>query len=285
MPELPEVETIARSLRGENPYREGKGLRESPPPDASVVGQTIVSADVHWARTVAEPKFGFEARIAGQRIESVGRRAKYLLVGLSHDQLVIHLRMSGDVLVRPAGEPAAPHDRVIFHLDDGREIAFNDTRKFGRVWLMDDPGPLLDKLGPEPFGETFTARWLYESLQKKRRQIKPLLLDQHFLAGVGNIYADESLHRAGIHPLRTSDSITFEEAAALRDRIREVLEEGIRNNGASIDWVYRGGGFQNHFRVYDQEGTPCLNCGPEIRKIVVGQRGTHFCPGCQPEEV
>lgn len=282
MPELPEVETIARNLRGENPFRSGSGVKERPAPDAPVVGRTIVSADVYWDRTIAAPETGFAERIAGQRIQSVGRRAKYLVLGLDADQLVVHLRMSGDVIVRPAGQPAEVHDRVVFHLSDGRDVAFNDTRKFGRVWLVPETGSLFQKLGPEPFGEDFTPEWLYQNLHRRRRQIKPLLLDQHFLAGVGNIYADESLHRAGIHPLRTSDRVTYEEAAALHRHIRAVLEEGIRSNGASIDWVYRGGGFQNHFRVYDQNGQPCKKCGTIIEKIVVGQRGTHFCPGCQP---
>lgn len=283
MPELPEVETIARNLRGENPFSGERSIRERGDTGETIVGRTVLSADVYWSRTIAEPGPGFSARIAGQRIESVGRRAKYLLITLTDDYLVIHLRMSGDILLRPAGEQAAEHDRVVFHLSGGIDMAFNDTRKFGRVWLLEDADPLFEKLGPEPFGDEFTADWLYENLQRRKRQIKPLLLDQGFLAGVGNIYADESLHRSKIHPLRRSDSITRAEAAALQRNIRAVLEDGIRNNGASIDWVYRGGGFQNLFRVYDQEGTPCGTCGAEIRKIVVGQRGTHYCPKCQPE--
>ncbi len=282
MPELPEVETIARNLRGENAHRRHV-LREQAAGAETIIGRTVLSAEVYWDRTIAVPEKGFTERIAGRRVESVGRRAKYLLIELDRDTLVIHLRMSGDIHLRPAGDPPAPHDRVIFHLSDELDMAFNDTRKFGRVWLLDDTTSLFKNLGPEPFGPLFTAEWLYENLQKRSRQIKPLLLDQAFLAGVGNIYADESLHRAGIHPLRRSDSLSKEEAAALRDHIRDVLQEGIRNNGASIDWVYRGGGFQNLFRVYDREGVPCSTCGNLIEKIVVGQRGTHYCPQCQPE--
>ena len=285
MPELPEVETIARNLRGENPFGTERALREAGPAE-TIVGRTILSADVHWARTIAEPQAGFTQLIAGQQIVSVGRRAKYLWIKLSDDHLVIHLRMSGDIFLRPEGEAAAPaevHDRVVFHLSGGIAMAFNDTRKFGRVWLLEDVAALFSKLGPEPFGTEFTAEWLFANLRRRKRQIKPLLLDQGFVAGIGNIYADESLHRSGIHPLRPSDSISRKEAAALHGNIRAVLEDGIRNNGASIDWVYRGGGFQNHFRVYDQEGMPCKSCGTEIRKIVVGQRGTHLCPQCQPE--
>ncbi len=282
MPELPEVETIARNLRGENAHRRHV-LREQAAGAETIIGRTVLSAEVYWDRTIAVPEKGFTERIAGRQVESVGRRAKYLLIELDRDTLVIHLRMSGDIHLRPAGDPPAPHDRVIFHLSDELDMAFNDTRKFGRVWLLDDTTSLFKNLGPEPFGPLFTAEWLYENLQKRSRQIKPLLLDQAFLAGVGNIYADESLHRAGIHPLRRSDSLSKEEAAALRDHIRDVLQEGIRNNGASIDWVYRGGGFQNLFRVYDREGVPCSTCGNLIEKIVVGQRGTHYCPQCQPE--
>ena len=277
MPELPEVETIARGLRGE---ATGRGLRENAG-QASVLGCRITAADVLWARTIAAPKAGFPERIRGQVVESVGRRGKYLVLRLSRDNLLLHLRMSGDVCLRPAGEPPAAHDRVVFHLSDGRDLAFNDTRKFGRVWLLDDPAPLFDRLGPEPLGEAFTAAWLHEALHRRRRRIKPLLLDQGFLAGVGNIYADESLHRAGIHPLRRSDTLSTQETADLWRHVREVLEEGIRANGASIDWVYRGGGFQNHFRVYGRAGDACTVCGTPVERIVVAQRGTHFCPGCQ----
>jgi formamidopyrimidine-DNA glycosylase len=282
MPELPEVETIARSLRGENPPRATAVFRDGIAP-ASIVGRAIRSADVLWEKTIAAPQTGFKDRIAGRRVASVGRRAKFLALGLDQDVLVIHLRMSGDLLVRPAGEPPALHDRVVFHFEDGFDLAFNDTRKFGRVWLLDDPEELFAGLGPEPLGDAFTPDWFFEKLQTRSRQIKPLLLDQSFLAGVGNIYADESLHRAGIHPLRSSHSIDRSEARALWGHLRDVLEESIRNNGASIDWVYRGGDFQNVFRVYGRAGEACTSCGGAIERIVVGQRGTHLCPNCQPE--
>jgi formamidopyrimidine-DNA glycosylase len=281
MPELPEVETIARSLRGDNAPRVDTAFREGGAPP-SIVGRSIRSADVHWDRTIAAPETGFRVKIAGRTVASVGRRAKFLLLDLDAGALIIHLRMSGDLLVRPAGEPPAPHDRVVFHFEDGFDLAFNDTRKFGRVWLLDDPAELFAGLGPEPLGDEFTPDWLYENLLTRNRQIKPLLLDQRFLAGVGNIYADESLHRAGIHPLRGSNTVGREEAWALWGHLRDVLRESIRNNGASIDWVYRGGEFQNTFRVYGRAGERCPNCGGEIVKIVVGQRGTHLCPNCQP---
>ncbi len=136
-------------------------------------------------------------------------------------------------------------------------------------------------LGPEPLARSFTAARLGRMLAARQRLLKPLLLDQTFIAGLGNIYADEALHRAGLHPLRRSDSLTPEEVKALWRGIRQALQTGLRHNGASIDWAYRGGSFQNHFRVYDRAGEPCDTCGTPIRRIVVGQRGTHFCPGCQ----
>ncbi|MEW5891502.1 MAG: DNA-formamidopyrimidine glycosylase, partial [Pseudomonadota bacterium] len=195
--------------------------------------------------------------------------------------LLIHLRMSGDLLLRDSTTEPEPHDRLLLKLSGGKSLAFNDTRKFGRVWLTAQPEEVLGKLGPEPLGADFTAEWLYHALHAKRRQIKPLLLDQTFLAGLGNIYTDEALHLARLHPLRLSDSVSRQQAEALHEAIQSVLREGIRRNGASIDWVYRGGEFQNYFRVYDRAGEPCKVCGTKIERITVGQRGTHFCPNCQ----
>lgn len=271
MPELPEVETIARSIA----------------PD--VTGRIVISADLRWARTVATPSpKKFREQIKGQRILGVTRRAKYLILELEDYNLLIHLRMSGDIAIRTGKIKAEKHDRLLLALKGGRgeesHLAFNDTRKFGRVWLTDQPEAILGKLGPEPLGKEFTPQWLYENLRKRNRQLKPLLLDQTFLAGIGNIYADESLHMAKLHPLKLSNSVTLKQATALREAVKSVLQEGIRRNGASIDWVYRGGEYQNHFRVYGREGSPCFVCGTEIQKTTVGQRGTHFCPKCQPLE-
>jgi formamidopyrimidine-DNA glycosylase len=268
MPELPEVETVARSIEPE------------------IVGRTIVSAEVRWARTVAIPSpKKFKEQAAGQRIVRVSRRAKYIIIQLEDYNLLIHLRMSGDLTVRKGKIQAEKHDRLILALRGKRgeesHLAFNDTRKFGRVWLTADPETILGKLGPEPLSNEFTPQWLYENLRKRNRQLKPLLLDQTFLAGVGNIYADESLHMAKLHPLGLSKDVTLKQAAALCEAIQSVLKEGIRRNGASIDWVYRGGEYQNYFRVYDREGTPCSVCGTKIQKFTLGQRGTHVCPKCQ----
>lgn len=264
MPELPEVETIARKLK----------------PD--LVGRTIHSADLRWARTLALPSpKKFHELIKRQKILDVGRRAKYLNIKLSEYNLLIHLRMSGDLFLRESAKKPEKHDRLVLKLSGNRSLAFNDTRKFGRVWLLADPTKLFAALGPEPLERGFTPQWLHAALHTKHRQLKPLLLDQSFLAGLGNIYTDESLNIARLHPLRGSDSVTAKQAEALHDAIRTVLKEGIRRNGASIDWVYRGGEFQNFFRVYDREGQPCMNCGSKIKRITVGQRGTHFCPNCQ----
>jgi formamidopyrimidine-DNA glycosylase len=265
MPELPEVETFARALR------------------PALIGKTILSADLRWKRSLATPSAAaFSRRIQGQRIEEIGRRAKFLCITLSQDTLLIHLRMSGDLLAVLGGYQPGKHDRLILKLSDDTSLVFCDPRKFGRVWLVDDPAEILSDLGPEPLSDKFTPAWLHSALHARRRQLKPLLLDQKFIAGLGNIYVDESLHLAKLHPLLLSDTVTAAQAERLWQAIRETLEEGIRRNGASIDWVYRGGDFQNHFRVYGRTGEKCPACGATIKRIMVGQRGTHFCPKCQP---
>jgi formamidopyrimidine-DNA glycosylase len=264
MPELPEVESIARSLRPE------------------ITGRKIVSAQLLWPRTLATPSpEQFFEQIEGQKILEISRRAKYLNIQLETSNLFIHLRMSGDLIIKDAALPPEKHDRLILKLSDGRQLVFNDTRKFGRVWLTSHPEDVIGGLGPEPFDPAFTPQLLLSRLIERHRQIKPLLLDQSFLAGLGNIYTDEALHLSGVHPLRVSDTITASEANRLHQAIQTVLLAGIEHNGASFDWVYRGGNFQNYFRVYDREGQPCPVCGTPIQRIVVGQRGTHFCPTCQ----
>ena len=264
MPELPEVETFVRQLK------------------PALVGKTILSADLRWNRTLAAPApKKFREQIVGQKIIDVSRRAKYLVFQLSSFQLLIHLRMSGDLLIKNSTIGLEKHDRLVLKLSGNKSLIFNDTRKFGRVWLTANQEDVLGKLGPEPFSKEFTPQWLHTALHTRKRQLKPLLLDQTFLAGLGNIYTDEALHMAKLHPVAASDSVTAQQAEALHEAIRKVLKAGIRRNGASIDWAYRGGQFQNYFRVYDREGTACPVCGTEIQKLIVGQRATHVCPNCQ----
>jgi formamidopyrimidine-DNA glycosylase len=274
MPELPEVETIARTLRPE------------------LVGQTILKADVYWARTIAAPSAKrFAEQIQEQVIRSVDRRAKFLNIQLAplrepQDKtyhLLIHLRMSGVLAIKDGKIKTEKHERLALKLSNDRILTFNDARKFGRVWLVRNAEEILGKLGIEPLSGDFTSERLYDLLRTRQRQLKPLLLDQTFIAGLGNIYTDEALHMAKLHPLKRSDSVTRKQAEQLHNAIQEVLQEGIRRNGASIDWVYRGGDFQNHFRVYRRAGEKCPVCGTKIKRIVVGQRGTHICPNCQRE--
>ena len=273
MPELPEVETIVRSLQ--------QGGRGQP----SIRGKIILAMRLSWQRTLAEPgKAAFLRRLPGQRVEEVGRRGKFIVIRLERDHLLIHLRMSGDLRVEQGVERLSPttHDRLSILLNESCALYFNDTRKFGRVWLLEDPQRILGSLGPEPLEPAFTPAEFHARLIRKKRQLKPLLLDQSFLAGLGNIYTDEALFLAGLHPLTRADGLSEARTGKLWDSIRVVLQDGIDHNGASIDWVYRGGGFQNHFRVYQRTGESCFVCGTPIERILVGQRGSHYCPNCQP---
>jgi formamidopyrimidine-DNA glycosylase len=271
MPELPEVETITRLLR-----EGGEG-------QPSLLGCTIRDFDLLWPDTLAEPPpKQFRRLIIGQEFKAIDRRGKYLVFDLSEHHLLIHLRMSGDILVGEGEQPLGKYSRLALYMENGVQLSFNDARKFGRAWLVDDPQRILGKLGPEPLDESFTAEAFHQRLQARRRQLKPLLLDQSFLAGLGNIYVDEALHLARLHPLTIANALTRAQAGELLAAIRQVLREGIRRNGSSIDWVYRGGDFQNQFRAYQRTGEPCPECGTPIERTVVGQRSTHICPQCQP---
>lgn len=274
MPELPEVETIARRLREDSP--------DHPP----LLGRTVEGLDVRWPKTLAKPSRQ-EALItlAGQKIIALDRRGKFLQINLQQGTLIFHLRMSGDLALQSERAELPAHARLILALDSGWRLVFNDPRKFGRVWLVDDPKEILGALGPEPLDAQLTPERFYEMLHRRSRHLKPLLLDQHFLAGIGNIYSDEALNLAGLHPLENSARLTYARAEILLNAIRAVLQEGIARNGSSIDWVYRGGDFQNHFRVYGRTGEPCPKCQTPIEHITVGQRSTHFCPNCQKLEV
>lgn len=276
MPELPEVETIARELR--------TGTGRSP---VSLPGLKIIATRFFWERSLASPGPAEFIRLtSGQTVTDISRRGKFLIFNLSGGNILVHLRMSGDLRVEmlsdAAETPYLPHDRLSILFEEGWQLIFNDPRKFGRVWFAHDTGEVIGNLGPEPLADDFQAGNLFQLLHARRRQLKPLLLDQAFLAGIGNIYADEALHRARLHPGRLSNSLSEDEAGALWSAIRETLRLGIERNGASIDWVYRGGDFQNHFLAYQQTGKPCPTCGHPIERIVIGQRAAHFCPSCQP---
>ena len=275
MPELPEVETHVRDLEPE--------LRNS----------AVTAAQVLWQRTIAVPSAEqFVAMIAGQHFTSFGRRGKYMLFGMaSGDTLIIHLRMSGKLFVRPADAAVDLHTRVVFKLNDGRRLCFVDPRKFGRIWLVANVEEVVGKLGPEPQGNEFTAEWLAQKLAKRGVAVKSLLLDQSIAAGVGNIYADEALHEALIHPLRRGSSLTPDEIERLRLALAAVLKRAIELGGSSLgrspiqNYLRpsgESGEFQEEHRVYARTGKPCLRCTAPITRIVVGQRSTHFCPICQP---
>ena len=273
MPELPEVETTARLIR---PRLEGR---------------TVRSARVLWARSLgAQSAAAFQRAVVGASIVRVDRRAKHVVLDLARGgreagHLFVHLGMSGRLLVEAPGTEAGPYLRVALGLDRG-ELRFLDVRKFGRFRYVRAPGPLVDGLGPEPLGEDFTLRWLRDALAARRRLLKPLLLDQSFVAGLGNIYVDEALFVAGLHPLRRSDRLSASAVERLHAAIRSVLAEAIVLEGSSFDAFYRTpegrpGAYQHRFRVYGRAGRPCRTCGRPVVRIVVAQRGTHLCPRCQ----
>ena len=275
MPELPEVETYVRDL--------APLLR----------GRQVSAASVTWSRIIAIPDAeNFVAQIAGQRFVEFGRRGKYMLLGLESGMtLIVHLRMTGHLITVAGDAPIDSHTHVVMRLDDGQKLIFQDSRKFGRLWLVTDPTPVLAHLGPEPFAAAFNPDYLATRLHGRSAPIKALLLDQRLVAGVGNIYADEALFRAGIHPLRPAGSLDAAEAAALHAAVQVVLTLGIAKAGSSLggsslqNYSRPGGapgGFQEEFAVFRRTGQPCPQCGAPITRIVVAQRGTHFCSYCQP---
>lgn len=273
MPELPEVETISQSLR------------------ESISGLAVERVEIFHPQVIAAPEpQNFCRLIAGQKILGICRRGKYLLLNLSGELvLVVHLRMTGQLLYTTPGEPLARHTHVIFFLSNGAQLRYTDTRRFGRLWLLprnslqDHTG--LAGLGVEPLSAQFSPAYLKEALAGRRTRLKTLLLDQRLVAGLGNIYADEALHRAGLHPLRPAHTLTPEEVNALYTAIKEVLQEGIAARGTTVrnylDGKGRTGTFQEKLRVYRRQGQPCPRCGKPIARLVLGGRSSYFCPGCQ----
>jgi formamidopyrimidine-DNA glycosylase len=270
MPELPEVETVARGLRD------------------PLVGRKIVGVAVHWPRTIACPtEEEFRVLIVGRRATSVGRRGKYLIIGLHEGALLIHLKMSGRLGVVPASCPPDKHVHMVLDLDDGNQLRFRDVRKFGRVYLVDDPMQVTSQLGPEPLADDFRLEDFRRLLNRRSGRLKTLLLNQQFLAGLGNIYADEALFVAGLHPLRKADSLTPEEQASLYTAIRTVLSRAIDHGGTTLDdqgytdAQGRAGAYQERINVYGRKEKPCPRCGTPVERIVLGGRSTHFCSRCQ----
>lgn len=276
MPELPEVETVARSLADQ------------------ILNRAIVAVDkLDWERMVETPDLSsFLELLPGRQIRAVGRRAKWLLVNLDAGwTLALHLRMSGYVSVQDADVTPNIYTHLVLALDDGRRIFFEDQRKFGRVRLLDTAGlaRLNASLGPEPLHEDFGVDDLASLLARRTTRLKPLLLDQSIIAGLGNIYVDEALWHACLHPTRPASSLSAEDVARLHTAIRAVLEQAIRNNGSTLRNYRNGygerGQNQEHFAVYGRKGQSCPRCGAAIERILVAQRGTHLCPACQPETV
>jgi formamidopyrimidine-DNA glycosylase len=271
MPELPEVETVRRAIA---PALEGRTLEH------------VEISDVRLTRP--EDPLAVAAELTGERVEHVDRRGKYLIVRFASGRaLLIHLRMTGSLLRDPAG---TSHLRALVRLDDGSEVGYRDVRRFG-TWLLLEPGELnaylSTRLGEEPLEAVFTAARLGRLLAKRRAPVKAALLDQRTLAGMGNIYVDEALWRARIHPLRPAESLGRDELRRLHRAVRASLEQGIARQGSTLrDYALPDGGsgsMQDEFKVYGRGGEPCERCGTPIAKTRVAGRGTWFCPACQPD--
>lgn len=274
MPELPEVETVRRTLK------------------QLIVGKMIKSVSVFMPKMIKHPddaeKFAFQ--LAGQTIRDIGRRGKFLQIYAGDYVLVSHLRMEGRYGLFPAGEPVEKHTHVIFHFTDGTELRYKDVRQFGTMHLFPAGEEMakapLNKLGLEPLSEQFTFEAFHRALAGKMTKIKPLLLNQERIVGLGNIYVDEALFQAGIHPERTAKSLTLKEWRRLYESIIETLGRAVEAGGSSIKSYVNGQGemgmFQHQLRVYGRKGEPCVQCGKPVERFVVGGRGTHICRDCQP---
>jgi formamidopyrimidine-DNA glycosylase len=264
MPELPEVETIVRNCRPRLEGRRIRAFRSSWP-------KNCVPAAAHVRRA-----------LTGRTITRLTRRGKFIVFRLDDGgYLLVHLRMSGRFEWAADHQPAPSHVRAAWDLDDGQRLLFCDARKFGRIIHTDDFAAATADLGPEPLARSFTPRVLADLLRRRRRQLKPLLLDQSVIAGLGNIYTDEALFRARLHPLTCSAALTPAEVHRLHQAIRGVLRLAIGNHGTSLDWIYPGGWMQRRLMVYGRTGQPCRRCRTAIVALRIGQRSTHICPRCQ----
>ena len=270
MPELPEVETIKNEL---TPH---------------IVGHGITGVTLFWDRIVRQPSVEeFCSRLVGQRITGVARRGKYLILDLTSDEtLIIHLKMSGSLLLKPASAEPDKFIRAILYLDKGTRLLFRDPRKLGVMWLVEDKNTIIGKLGPEPLEADFTPQLLAQRLNNRTAPIKAILCDQSFIAGIGNMYADEALFAARIHPLRSGKSLSKDEITRLHRSIQQVLWSAINDKGASVDTYFRPGGELGtahfEFKVAHRGNMPCPSCGTPIQRIPIRNRGSYFCPKCQP---
>lgn len=273
MPELPEVETVVRTLQ------------------TLVKGKKIERISVTLPRIIRQPDDveAFKAQLTGQTIHEIKRRAKFIQFILDQDVLISHLRMEGRYGLYQAVEPVEKHTHVIFHFTDGTELRYRDVRQFGTMDVLPlgmetTAGPLA-KLGVEPLEESFTAEVLRELLKNRPTKIKPLLLNQECIVGLGNIYVDESLFKAGIHPERPAGKLTGKQVKKLHESIVATLAEAVDQGGSSIKSYVNGQGemgmFQQSLLVYGRKDEPCVHCGTQIVRFVVGGRGTHICPKCQ----
>ena len=270
MPELPEVATWMRRLQQGGPQVPGLvGLRIEAVP--------WVNPEVLRAPTAE----AFRERLQGQRLRAFGRRGKHLLAYLDEGALVFHLGMSGRFAVCPAGQTWPEHTHLALALEGGWVWCFVAPRRFGYVAWHARPWEALQHLGPDALGPLLDAEGFARRVRRRQARIKTLLLDQRFLAGVGNIYADEALHRAGIHPARRAASLSEAEARRLWHGLQQVLHEGLAHRGATFDAVYPHGGFQHRFRVYGRASAACYTCGTPIARMRLAGRTTHYCPTCQ----
>ena len=275
MPELPEVQTLVDNLNS-----------------IGVAGRCVSNAEVYWARTIAGLSPGaFVDAIRGCTVQTISRRGKYIVFHLSRGwTLLIHLRMTGRLVWKSHPCARTKHEHVILQIDGQHELRFQDTRKFGRMTLTDRPESVLGKLGPEPLERSFTAERFRRLLHRHKRAVKPLLLDQTFVAGLGNIYTDEALWKAEIHPLRRSNTLSKKEAAGLNRAIRHVLRKGLRNLGTTLgsgqtnfySLSGRSGRNAEALYVFRRTGENCPRCGTLIERLKVSQRSSHVCPVCQP---
>lgn len=274
MPELPEVETVRRGLQ------------------RLVVGKTIANVNVLYAKTILAPAVAdFCAQLRGKKFTQIDRRGKYLLLRLDNEMTIVsHLRMEGKYFFKPQPTTPEKHTHVVFQFTDQTELHYNDTRKFGRMQLVQTAAvatlPAIKKLGVEPLTKDFQAASFYAGLQRHHKAIKPTLLDQTVVCGLGNIYVDEVLWQAKINPQTPADEITQEQCAQLIPIIQKELRASIAQGGTTVhsykDAFAKTGMFQDQLKVYGREGEPCLRCHTPLVKIKLAQRGTHFCPHCQP---